>query len=196
MAEGTVEAMAVGAAKAMAADTAKAVATDKLEDEEEPARATTSTEGDLATRIGAVGKDRAEEGSSMKTGVKRIVIACEDKRGLDGSVSSHFGHCRAYAVVDVGDGKIVAEDVVLSPYFHGHSPGVIPAFLEQLGADVVLSGGMGHRAIEHFQQRGIEVSTGLQGSVRVAVESYLRSATRSAEPCAGGHHHSCENSEP
>ena len=33
--------------------------------------------------------------------MKRIVVAAEDARGLDGEVSAHFGRCPYYVCVDV-----------------------------------------------------------------------------------------------
>ena len=41
-----------------------------------------------------------------------------------------------------------------------HEPGVLPDWLHHLGADVIIAGGMGQRAISLFRENGIKVITG------------------------------------
>jgi predicted Fe-Mo cluster-binding NifX family protein len=41
-----------------------------------------------------------------------------------------------------------------------HEPGVLPRWLHEMGADVILAGGMGARAQDLFNQNGIKVVTG------------------------------------
>ena len=41
-----------------------------------------------------------------------------------------------------------------------HEPGLLPHWLGKLGCDMIISGGMGGRAIGMFQQRGIGVVCG------------------------------------
>ena len=41
-----------------------------------------------------------------------------------------------------------------------HEPGVLPSWLHQLGADVIIAGGMGQRAVGLFDEKGIKVITG------------------------------------
>ncbi|MBN1477315.1 chromosome partitioning protein ParA, partial [Candidatus Sumerlaeota bacterium] len=44
-----------------------------------------------------------------------------------------------------------------------HEPGLLPRWLAGQGVNIVLTGGMGWRAIEMFQERGIDVVTGVTG---------------------------------
>ena len=48
---------------------------------------------------------------------------------------------------------------------------------------VMLSGGMGGRAIQFFDQFGIQAATGATGTVRSALESYLGGELVGAAPC-------------
>ena len=48
---------------------------------------------------------------------------------------------------------------------------------------VILSGGMGGRAIEFFSQLGVEAATGASGTVRQALGNYLGGALKEAAPC-------------
>jgi len=77
----------------------------------------------------------------------------------DGILSAHFGRCDAYAFVDV-DAKthvVLDEKILISP---PHQPGVLPAWVAQMGADVVITGGMGPRAVQLFEYHGVGVVMG------------------------------------
>ena len=119
----------------------------------------------------------------------RIAISADNKNDLDSSVSPHFGRCLCYILVDVERREIKAVTAVDNPYHGNHAPGQVPAFIHSQGADVMLAGGMGHRAVNFFQQYGIEAVTGASGTVRQAVQSYLGGDLQGAEPCAESQHH-------
>ena len=75
-----------------------------------------------------------------------------------GELSSHFGHCEAFAIFTVEDGKIIKQETVDPPV---HEPGSHPAFLHSLGCSVVIAGGMGVKAQELMCQNGIKVVVGV-----------------------------------
>lgn len=122
---------------------------------------------------------------------RRIAIAANDNRGLDGEVSAHFGRCPTYVLATVEGDRISEAEIVDNPYYSGHRPGVVPQFIHQIGADVILAGGMGPRAIDMFHGFGIEVATGALGTVRKVLEAYLRGEIRGIVPCAHDHEDSC-----
>ena len=125
--------------------------------------------------------------------MKRIALSSEDGSGLEGSVSAHFGRCPFYTFVNVEGQRIVGSEVVRNPYFPSHQPGVIPQFIHSQKADVMIAGGMGPRAIDFFNQFGIDVATGVQGKVRDAVEAYLRGEIQGVVACDHhGQDHGCE----
>ena len=72
-----------------------------------------------------------------------------------GIICPHFGHCDQFALIDVdiNTRQIRGSKMVSSP---GHEPGVLPGWLAQQGADVILAGGMGQRAIGLFNQAGVK----------------------------------------
>jgi predicted Fe-Mo cluster-binding NifX family protein len=98
-------------------------------------------------------------------------------------VSPHFGRCPYYVLVDVEDRQVRQVGAVENPYYGYHQPGQVPGFIESQGADVMLAGGMGQRAIALFRQCGIEAVTGAAGSVHHALEQYLGGALQGAAPC-------------
>ena len=116
----------------------------------------------------------------------RIAFSCDDNRGLEGVISYHFGRCPYYTFVDVEDGQVKNVEVVSNPYYSQHAPGVVPDFIHSQGANVMITGGMGSRALSFFNQYGIEVVTGASGKVRHALESYLRGELKGAQPCGEG----------
>ncbi len=119
----------------------------------------------------------------------RIVVSAEEKKGLDSAISPHFGRCPHFVVVDL-DGQQVREvHDVDNPYFGNHQPGQVPTFVHNLGADVMLSGGMGGRAIQFFQQYGIEGVTGAYGTVRQSLGRYLGGELEGAAPCRESEEH-------
>ncbi|MBC8507799.1 MAG: NifB/NifX family molybdenum-iron cluster-binding protein [Chloroflexi bacterium] len=113
----------------------------------------------------------------------RIAISAETNNGLDSVVAHHFGRCPFFALVDV-DGKEIKEvEVIPNPFYSGHQPGQVPGFIKEQNADVMLSGGMGGRAIQFFQQFNIQTATGASGTVQNALESYLGGNLSGAAPC-------------
>jgi predicted Fe-Mo cluster-binding NifX family protein len=119
----------------------------------------------------------------------RIAISANDRKDLDSLVSAHFGRCPCFILVDVEGQEIKAVTAVDNPYYGNHAPGQVPAFIHSQGADVMLAGGMGHRAISFFEQYGIQAASGASGTVREAIESYLGGELHGVEPCTDSHEH-------
>ena len=122
----------------------------------------------------------------------RIAVSADDSRGLEGVVSPHFGRCPYYILVDLEGQEVKQVNAVANPYYSQHQPGQVPGFIHNQGADVMLTGGMGRRAIGFFQQFGIEAVTGASGTVRRALEQYLGGELRGAEPCRESLEHAHE----
>jgi predicted Fe-Mo cluster-binding NifX family protein len=88
-------------------------------------------------------------------------------------VATHFGHAPKFAMFDVDQEKKVIQDVRLidAP---PHQPGMLPGWLAERGANLVITGGMGQRAVSLFAERGIQVVMGApEAEPRAIVESYL-----------------------
>ncbi|MFO7632244.1 MAG: NifB/NifX family molybdenum-iron cluster-binding protein [Caldilinea sp.] len=120
----------------------------------------------------------------------KIAVTAETNNGLESVVAQHFGHALYFILVDVEDGAVTAAQGLANPFVNGHAPGEIPDFIKQQNAQVMLSGGMGGRAIQFFEQLGIQAATGAQGTVRQSLECYLGGELRDAAPCAESIAHS------
>jgi len=86
-------------------------------------------------------------------------------------------------LVDLEGRDVQAVQAVSNPYYGHHQPGQVPGFIHDQEANVMLTGGMGGRAIAFFQQYGIQAATGASGTVRHALEQYLGGGLQGAEPC-------------
>lgn len=113
----------------------------------------------------------------------KIAVTAENNHGLDSMVAQHFGHAPYFMLVEVENGEVTAVQGVANPFANAHQPGQIPAFIHEQKADVILSGGMGGRAIEFFEQYGIKAATGASGTVRQALENYFGGKLKEAAPC-------------
>lgn len=91
----------------------------------------------------------------------------------DGRLSMHFGHCEQFALVEVDQqGGAPVKTTYLTP--PPHEPGVLPRWLHEQGADVIIAGGMGQRAQQLFAQSGIQVVVGAPADApETIVQSYL-----------------------
>jgi predicted Fe-Mo cluster-binding NifX family protein len=119
----------------------------------------------------------------------RIAVSSEGSQGLESIVSPHFGRCPYFILIDL-EGREVAEvKAIENPFFGQHQPGQVPGFIHSQGVDVMLTGGMGHRAIGFFQQYNIQPVTGAQGSVASALKQYLAGTLQESEPCAESEKH-------
>jgi predicted Fe-Mo cluster-binding NifX family protein len=77
----------------------------------------------------------------------------------EGKLFPHFGHCQTFALVAVDRtaGKITGRQDIPAP---PHEPGLLPAWLAERGANLIIAGGMGGRARDLFEQHGIAVIVG------------------------------------
>ena len=89
----------------------------------------------------------------------------------DGKLTAHFGHCQEFALIEVEGNEITKKETLVPP---PHEPGVLPAWLHDLGASVIIAGGMGGRAIDLFKQNSINVIIGAPAlEPEELVKSYL-----------------------
>jgi len=111
-----------------------------------------------------------------------------------GRLSEHFGHCEQFALIDADleSKHIVSQTRVVPP---PHEPGVLPRWLHEQGAKVIIAGGMGRRALDLFIQNDIAVHTGIAGATpEELAHAFLTGALGDTTPTCGhgrgeGHHH-------
>ena len=125
----------------------------------------TGSAGSFATIIEAIvgadvekeeGKreDAGQETVERRNGEMRVAIPV-----AGGKLSPHFGHCEEFAIIDVDpqNRSIAGSERVPAPE---HQPGLLPRWLAERGATMIIAGGMGMRAQNLFAEHGIVVVVG------------------------------------
>lgn len=113
----------------------------------------------------------------------KIAFASEEDNGLESSTAHHFGRCPYYVFVEVENGQIQSIDTKENPYFNSHVKGVVPEFIAGQGAEVIIVGGMGPRAIDLFGRLGVRPITGAYGRLGDVLDDYLAGKLSGVAPC-------------
>jgi len=107
--------------------------------------------------------------AAVQSGADGTQVICVPT--YDGQLTQHFGHAETMTFFTVRGGKIVGQENRKPPE---HAPGVIPRWVAEQGAHVILAGGMGSHAQELFQAGGVQVVCGAPAlAARLVVEQYL-----------------------
>jgi predicted Fe-Mo cluster-binding NifX family protein len=107
---------------------------------------------------------------------------------LESPVDPRFGRCAYFVVVDPD--SMLFETIDNTNAMSSQGAGIGTAqMVAQLGATVVLTGNCGPNAFQALEAAGIQVVTGVSGSVREAVEGYKEGRYHSsAAPNVESHH--------
>lgn len=117
----------------------------------------------------------------------KIAVASEKNQ-----VTQHFGHCINFNIFDEENGCINNHTSIDNP---GHRPGFLPNFLNDLGVNVIISGGMGGGAVDIFNEHNIEVIVGASGDAKEVAQAYLQGELKSTGSVCHEHHHADECGE-
>jgi len=97
----------------------------------------------------------------------------------NGKLAMHFGHCERFALIDVDLTRkeiLKREDIDAPP----HQPGLLPPWLAERGANLIIAGGMGQRAQGLFVEQGIQVVVGAPAETpEKLVEDYMAGTLQS-----------------
>jgi predicted Fe-Mo cluster-binding NifX family protein len=101
----------------------------------------------------------------------------------DGLLCNHFGQCESFTLIEVENNQIQSQVQIDPPV---HERGAFPFFLAKKGVDVVISGGMGTRALELFARHNISVYLGAsQQEPRSLVKKYLHGQLEDSRDLCG-----------
>lgn len=75
----------------------------------------------------------------------------------NGVLCAHFGHCEQFAIVELQDNQITNIREITPP---DHEPGLYPRWVAGFGVTDVISGGMGQKAIQLFNDQKINAFVG------------------------------------
>ena len=120
----------------------------------------------------------------------------------NGQIFQHFGHTEQFKVYEIADNKIVSS-VVLDTLGSGH--GALAGFLQALGVDTLICGGIGGGAQVALREAGILLYGGVSGDADAAVNALLDGSLMFNPNVVCNHHgehhhheggcgdHGCEN---
>lgn len=86
-------------------------------------------------------------------------------------VEEHFGHCMKFYIVTMENGEIIKKEIIPAPE---HEPGVFPRFLGKQGANIIVTGGMGQRAVDLFHDQNIKVFLGARGTIESNLKELIK----------------------
>ncbi len=120
----------------------------------------------------------------------RVAIAYEN-----GRVAMHFGRCPAFLIVDIDeDGNVISQNLVENPAIvQGHTPGLVPGFLKNLGVNVIIAGGMGPKAVAMLESFGIQPILGVTGPVEEVLAAFIQGTLLSGESLCDHSGHPCSH---
>lgn len=119
---------------------------------------------------------------------KKIAVPVDNSGILD----AHFGHCKFFVVITVEENKIVLEEKIVPP---PHEPGLLPKWLAEKGVTDIIAGGMGQKAIQLFNQDGVNAFVGAPAlSAHELTEGFLNSSLSfNANYCNHDENHNCDS---
>ena len=98
-----------------------------------------------------------------------------------GKLAAHFGHCERFAMVDFDPQarRILGTQELEAPE---HEPGLLPRWLSERGAQLIIAGGMGARAQNLFAENGIKVVLGASAETpQSLVTAYMEGTLQTGE---------------
>ena len=120
--------------------------------------------------------------------IVKIVIPAENETGK--TLSTHFGRAPYFAWYIVEDRKIKESGVVKNLSDHFGGTGAPPEKIKSLGGEIVISSGMGMKAIQMFQTLNIAVLKSISMNSLENVHAFIKGGMEElTEGCLEGHQH-------
>ena len=94
------------------------------------------------------------------------------------SVSAHFGRCPFFTILDIKNNEVAGKEIIKNP---GHHPGYLPKFFHEKGIECIISGGMGMKAIDLFNQFQIKPIVGITGKIENTISQILNGTLKGGE---------------
>ncbi len=99
----------------------------------------------------------------------KICIPTIGNKGLDEFVGEHFGRVPTYTIVNLDTDEI---KVIPNTSEHMGGIGYPPEIMAREGVDILVCRGLGRRAINMFEENGIDVYIGASGTVKDAISAF------------------------
>ena len=97
----------------------------------------------------------------------KLCIPSLGERGLDEQVGEHFGRVPFYTLYDTNSKEV---ELLENTSTHMGGAGYPTELIAKAGANTMICGGLGGRAIQMFEEMGIMVYVGARGTVKEAIQ--------------------------
>ncbi|RJP66181.1 MAG: dinitrogenase iron-molybdenum cofactor [Ignavibacteriales bacterium] len=116
----------------------------------------------------------------------KLAIAVEGIQN-EYSVAEHFGRCEQFNLYEINDENEVVKNEVFQNPLAGNHGGTcqLPHFVNQIGANVIIAGGMGGKAISLFENYGINVITAPGLKLEDALKAFTEGKISGYQECEG-----------
>lgn len=127
----------------------------------------------------------------------KICFTSDQQNDLESTLSYHFGHCPYFVYVEMDGNNVTKVYSTVNPMAEGHDIGQLPEYMKQQNVDVIITGGMGPRAQQFFEEYGIKPVIGAYGKIKDVLNEYTKGNINYSEKIAQGnsHEHSEEENE-
>ncbi len=121
----------------------------------------------------------------------RIVVPVSDEKGIDAHLSEHFGRAPFYAIIDLDEkGQVIGQGTIANTSEHFGGVGLPPDRILQLKPKVLVTYGLGSKALRVFQNVGVAVLRTEANTVREVVRAYNNNELQElTQGCHQAHHH-------
>lgn len=104
----------------------------------------------------------------------------------EGNVFEHFGRTKSFKVYDLQNG-VIENTVFINADGSGHSE--LISMLKSVDVELVLCGGIGGKAIQMFNNLGIDVYTGATGNTDDVLRGFMDGSLKLNNTSTCDHHH-------
>lgn len=120
-----------------------------------------------------------------------ICVPSLDNEGLNGEVSQHLGKTPYFVLIKWENDQIAKFQVLESESKHLGGKITPGEFIAGSGANILLCGNLGQKAVQMIEKAGIKIYVGASGTVLDSLHDWAKGNLQHAHmnsACADGHH--------
>ena len=118
----------------------------------------------------------------------KIAIPTNSRKGMEDTVQEHFGRCNTYTILDETG---TLQEIIDNEGMHRGGSETPPRFLKRKGINILLCKSLGPKALQLFQNFGIEVYISDSNTVKAAFDSWKNKKSKkasSSDACEDSRH--------
>ncbi|MFW5991043.1 MAG: NifB/NifX family molybdenum-iron cluster-binding protein [Candidatus Nanoarchaeia archaeon] len=113
--------------------------------------------------------DKSVDKSGSDSKNKRIFVPLLENNGVESKISTHFGHAPYFAIVTIGKEPKILENNL---DHHDENKSPVRQIIDIANPDCVVAKGMGKRAIQLFEDNGIELKRAQKDTLQSVMDGF------------------------